>query len=53
MPTEEDFAALQALKTNMDYTWNEMVLATDSKDNELKDLKGNAIVGVRITRRST
>lgn len=53
MPTEEDFAALLALKTNLDYTWDEMVLATDSKGNELKDFKGNAIVGLRITRRST
>ena len=53
MPKEEDFAALLALKENSNYTWEEMALVTDSRGNEIKDFKGNAIYGLRITRKST
>ena len=55
MPTLDEIKALLALKTNKDYTWEKWVLATatDGNGNGIKDAWGNAVRGIRITRKST
>ena len=58
MPTKEEFDALMALKKDSqnegsDYVWEGWVNAKDSKGNEVTDLWGNTVGGIRITRKST
>lgn len=53
MPTEDDINSLMTLKANSDYKWEEWVLLLDEKGNERQDAQGNAIRGLRITRKST
>ena len=53
MPTLDEIEALLALKTNEDYTWEKWVLATDGNGNGITDAWGNAVRGIRITRKST
>ena len=53
MPTLDEIKALLALKTNDDYTWEKWALATDGNGNEITDAWGNAVRGIRITRKST
>ena len=53
MPTRDEFKELLALKTNDDYTWEELVPAVDSEGNEIKDAGNNVIYGLRVTRIST
>ena len=58
MPTAADFKELldlkeEVIKDNSDYTWEDWALATDADGNEVKDIWGNAIHGIRIKRKST
>lgn len=53
MPTLNDIKELLALSTNEDYTWEKWALAKDANGNEIKDAWGNAVRGIRITRKST
>lgn len=53
MPTLDDIKDLLALSTNTDYDWEKWALAKDANGNEIKDAWGNAVRGIRITRKST
>jgi len=53
MPTQDEIKALLELKTNDDYTWEKWTLATDENGTEITDAWGNAVRGIRITRKST
>lgn len=53
IPTLEEFEALLALKSSKDHTWERWAYVTNANGDEVKDVKGNVIHGIRITRKST
>lgn len=58
MPTVEEIEELLSLKDeamipNSDYTWDSWIVAVDAQGKEVKDIWGNVVRGLRITRKST
>ena len=53
IPTLGEIDELLSLQTNNDYIWLQGAVATDENGKEVKDLWGNVVQGVRITRKST